>query len=118
MRRGEQVKQNSNQSRQQAFSLVELLTALVLMGIVAAYVIPRVGGQHETAKKNACWTQRGEIELQAQLWRRNHGAFPQAGLGDVGADTNYFAEGVPTCPVDGTSYTIDTASGRVVGHEH
>lgn len=118
MRRDEQVNRSLNQSRRHAFSLVELIAALVLMGIVAAYVIPRVGMQHETAKKNVCAMQRGEIELQSQLWQRNHGAYPQASLGDVGADTSYFPEGVPTCPVDGASYTIDTTSGRVVGHGH
>jgi len=101
-----------------AFSLVELMAAVVILAIVAAYVIPRVGDYITTANKNACWTNRGDVELQVKLWQRNYGAYPQANLGDIGADTNYFPEGLPTCPVDGTSYTIDTTTGLVVGHTH
>jgi type II secretory pathway pseudopilin PulG len=97
---------------------VELMAAVVILAIVAAYIIPRVGAYMATANQNACWTNQGDVELQVQLWRRNHGSYPQAGLGDIGSDPAYFPEGLPTCPVDGTAYTIDTTTGLVVGHEH
>jgi len=100
------------------FSLVELMAAAVILAIVAAYIIPRVGDYVATANKNACSTNRGDIELQVKLWHRNHGSYPLANLSDVGADPTYFPQGLPTCPVDGTSYTIDTTTGLVVGHSH
>jgi type II secretory pathway pseudopilin PulG len=101
-----------------ALSLMELMAAMVILAIVAAYVIPRVGGQTETAKRNACWVNQGEIELQVRLWRRANGTYPPADLSTIGADADYFPEGLPSCPVDDTAYTIDTTTGFVVGHTH
>ena len=101
-----------------AFSLLEVLAAITILAIVAAYVIPRLGDHHATAKRNACWTNRGEIELQVTLWRRSNGSYPAANLSDIGADSAYFPDGLPTCPVDGTAYTIDTTTGLVSGHTH
>ena len=100
------------------FSLLELMAVITILAIVAAYTIPRLGTNNVTAKRNACWTNQGEIELQVQLWRRNKGSYPAADLSNIGADTAYFPQGLPTCPADGTTYTIDTTTGLVVGHTH
>jgi len=101
-----------------AFSLAELLAVVVILGIVAAYVVPRLGAHQASAKGNACRANQGEIELQVKLWYRNHGAYPAANLSDIGGNTDYFPEGLPTCPVNGTAYTIDTTTGLVTGHTH
>jgi general secretion pathway protein G len=101
-----------------ALSLVEMMAAIVILAIVAAYIVPRLGSNNDTAKKNSCATNQGEIELQVQLWRRNNGAYPMANLSNIGGNTAYFPQGLPTCPVDGTTYTIDTTTGLVVGHGH
>jgi len=97
---------------------MELMAVIVILAIIAAFVIPRVGSYHTDAKRNACWANQGEIELQAKLWRRNQGSYPLANLSNIGADTTYFPEGLPTCPVDNTAYTIDTTTGLVSGHTH
>jgi prepilin-type N-terminal cleavage/methylation domain-containing protein len=109
---------NHRKHTRSAFSLAELMAAVVILAIVAAYIIPRVGAYNTTAKRNACWTNQGEIELQVKLWRRNNGSYPLANLSDIGANTAYFPQGLSTCPVDGTAYTIDTTTGLVVGHTH
>jgi prepilin-type N-terminal cleavage/methylation domain-containing protein len=101
-----------------AFSLPELMAAVVILAIVAAYILPRVGGYNDTARKNACWTNKAEIELQVRLWQRNNGSYPASNLSDIGANTSYFPQGLPTCPVDGTTYTINTTTGLVNGHTH
>ena len=100
------------------FTLTELMAVLALLGILAALVVPRVVGHVDNAKTTACETNQAEIELQAKLWRRNNGAYPSANLNDIAADTNYFPEGLPVCPVDGSAYTINTTDGRVIGHTH
>ena len=100
------------------FTIIELLAVLTILGVLAVALIPRATSHVDEAKREACFMHQGEIELQAQLWRRNQGSFPAASLSDIGADTAYFPEGLPTCPVDGSTYTIDTTTGYVTGHNH
>ncbi len=53
--------------------------------------------------------------LQVRLWKRSKSSYPAANLSDIAADVSYFPAGLPVCPVDGTSYTINTTTGRVIG---
>lgn len=100
------------------FSLWELMAVLVILGLLAAVMVPRLSGHQDSAKKSACYANKGDIELQAKLWRRNNGTYPLSNLSNIGADATYFPGGLPVCPVDGTAYTIDTTTGRVIGHTH
>ena len=99
------------------FSLTELLAAVVIIGIVGALIATRVSSKNLANKKAACEAIQGDIELQCELWKHNTGSWPATSLSDVAANASYFPTGVPTCPYDGTSYTI-TTSGIVVGHNH
>ena len=101
-----------------AFSLTELMAVVVILGVLAALIVPRVTGHNSTTKKASCYTNQGDIELQVKLWHRNQGSYPAANLNDIGANAAYFPSGVPVCPVDGSPYTINTTSGLVTGHTH
>jgi len=100
------------------FSLLEMMAVVTLLGILAAIIIPRVAEPSRQAKRSACQVIKSNIEIQAQLWRRNTGNWPAAVLSDVGADPDYFASGIPACPVDGSAYTFDSSTRRVSGHTH
>jgi len=100
------------------FSLMELLAALAVLGVLAMLVVPRVGNHHAASKKAACCAHQGDIELQVKLWKRANGTNPVANLSNIGASTTYFPSGVPVCPVDGSAYTINTTTGLVIGHTH
>ena len=97
---------------------MEIMAALVILGILAALIVPRLSAHQDKGKKSGCYANKGDIELQVKLWKRNKSTYPVANLSDIGADTAYFPGGLPTCPVDGTSYTINTTTGRVTGHTH
>lgn len=99
-------------------SLMELMAIVAILGAIMVLIVPRIGARTEDAKTHACDLNQGEIELQCQLWRRAIGSFPAADLSVIGADTSYFPAALPTCPVDGSAYTIDPTTGRVVGHGH
>lgn len=101
-----------------AFSLLELIVTLAILGILAAMALPRIWGASSEADKNACDVNQGDIEIQTQLWFRNKGVWPANDLSDMGADTGYFPEGLPVCPVDGGSYALDPGTHEVVGHDH
>ena len=101
-----------------AFSLMELMAVLAILGILAAVVVPRMSAHQDKGKKSACYANKADIELQVKLWKRDKSSYPVANLSDIGADTTYLPGGLPVCPVDGTAYTINTTTGRVVGHTH
>lgn len=110
---------NGNRTqRLAAYTLAELMAALAIIAVLAVMVIPRAVNHMTSGAAAACHANVGEIEIQAQLWRRNTGSWPAASLSDIEADLEYFPEGLPSCPVDGSTYTIDGATGRVVGHTH
>lgn len=99
-------------------SLVELLAVVAILGVLAVVAVARFSQADDEALKNACYVNCRDIETQAQLWRRDRGAWPDAGLKDIGADQGYFPAGLPVCPVDGTPYTLDSATHQVTGHTH
>src|SRR5690606_37924678 len=101
-----------------AFSLVKLLGVLAIVALLAAIVVPRLGDSNERSQIAACEAHKGNIEIQAELWLHETGAWPASDLAVIGADPNHFPEGLPVCPVDGAAYTIDPATGRVSGHSH
>src|SRR5262245_26742499 len=116
---------SANQSRQSqliskssAFSLTEMMAVLAILCILAAVIVPRLSAHQDKGKKSACYANKGDIELQVKLWKRNKSSLPAANLSDIGADTSYFPGGLPVCPVDGTAYTINTTTGRITGHTH
>jgi general secretion pathway protein G len=103
---------------QAGFTLTELMAVMAILGVLAILIVPRVSNHQVTSKRAACYACQGDIELQVKLWKRNNGTYPAANLNDIGVDTAYFPSGVPTCPVDGTTYTINTTTGLVTGHTH
>ncbi|MFT7642042.1 MAG: general secretion pathway protein G, partial [Pirellulaceae bacterium] len=76
--------------RKYGFSLLEMLAAVTILGIVALIIIPRMSGSTDNAKISTCHVNKGNIEVQCQLWFRNKGVWPKSDLSDIGADGDYF----------------------------
>jgi len=99
-----------------AFSLVELLAVVTILGVIAAVILPRVVGSAEVAKEKTCLHNRGEINIAVERYYLHMDSWPANDLSDIGADPDYFPDGLPTCPVSGAAYRIDGTTRRVVGH--
>jgi len=99
-----------------AFSLLELLAVVTILGIIAALIVPRVTSGTDTAKVKTCVHNRTEINITVEQYHLQTGNWPANDLSDIGANGNYFPEGVHTCPVTGVPYRIDPTTHRVVGH--
>jgi prepilin-type N-terminal cleavage/methylation domain-containing protein len=99
-----------------AFTLVELLVVVMILGALAMIAIPRMLSGATNAKINACKTNVDLINSQIELYYANEGAWPAA-LTDVTNDPNYFPEGAPTCPLE-TDYTYSATTHRVPDHAH
>jgi type II secretory pathway pseudopilin PulG len=97
---------------------LELLAVMVVLAILAVLALPRSAGNSLASRRSACYALKANVEVQAQLWFRHKAVWPAADLSDLAADPLYLPEGLPVCPVDGSAYTFDPATQRVVGHVH
>jgi general secretion pathway protein G len=103
--------------RRFAFSLVELMAVVAVVGIVAALILPRVIQNSDHAKEKTCRHNRAEINITVERYYLHTGNWPANDLSDIGADPEYFPDGVPICPRSGAAYRLDPATKRVVGHD-
>jgi len=80
--------------------------------------VPRILVSADSSKINACAQNRSVINTAVEQWYFNQGSWPLADLSDIAADTDYFPEGIPVCPVDASVYALDAGTHRVTGHAH
>jgi general secretion pathway protein G len=95
------------------FSLMELLAVVTILGIIAAIIVPRVAVSSDTAKQKVSAHNKATINAAVERWYVEKGAWPANNLSDIGADVNYFPDGIPVNPVDGSAYTLDATTHRV-----
>src|SRR5436190_22607838 len=88
-----------------AFSLMELLAVVTILGIISAIIVPRVSVSSDTAKIKVNAHNKATINSAVERWYLEKSAWPANNLSDISADTNYFPSGLPTNPVNGTAYT-------------
>ncbi len=91
-------------------TLIELLVVVIILGALVAIAIPRMSSSSTTAKQRACQTNQNTIDTQVELYYMNTNGWPT--LVALAADANYFPDGLPVCPSQGT-YTLDGTTHRV-----
>lgn len=106
--------------KRQAFTLVELMITVLILGVLTAIAIPRITVGAKTAKVNACKSNVDMINSQIELYYANTGSLPN-NLKKVTDDPNYFPDGEPICPVTGVEYLNNLLVDNRVdasGHNH
>jgi len=101
-------------SRNQGFSLLELIIVVTIIGIIATLVMPRISASKDMAEEKSCYHNRTDLNSAIERYGITNGNFPSA-LNDLNV-LDYFPEGIPTCPVTGNAYTINGTTNRVDGH--
>ncbi len=107
--------------RQKAFTLIELLLVVLILGVLATIVIPRVTQSAGDAKRAKCDTNAANLiralELRAA---ENDGDYPadqtEFDLEVLNNDT-YFPHGAPVCP-HASSYVYEATNKTVTVHAH
>jgi len=77
--------QNRRRRGSSAFTLVELLLVLVILGVLAAIVIPKFSGRTEQAKEQAAVTQLSTFRTALDSFEVDNGYYPKGknGLQDL-----------------------------------
>lgn len=65
----------------QGFTLIELLVVLVIIGILAGYVGPRIMGHPDDAKRTMAGAQIGGLETALESYRLDNGSYPSTEQG-------------------------------------
>jgi len=103
--------------KQSGFTLIEVMLVVILISILGAIVIPRFAVSTKKAKVQACEITRSIINKQVETYFFIEATWPIDSLTDIKTNVNYFPDGIPTCPVDLTSYVlVPTPYRRVSGH--
>jgi general secretion pathway protein G len=99
--------------RRRGFSLLELLAVVTILGIIAAIIVPRVTVSSSTAKAKVRDHHKATINAAVERYYVDNNSWPAADLSDIGANVNYFPDGVPANPIDGTAYSLNATTHRV-----
>ena len=62
--------------KRNAFSLMELMIVIVILGLLASFVMPNILGQSEKAKKGLVCTQMESIKNALRMFKVDNGTYP------------------------------------------
>ena len=102
-----------NTSRKSAFTLVEIMIVVAIIGLLAAIAIPNFIKAREASQKNACIANLKQIDGAKNTWALETKQLSTA-AGNAGAlfgPSNYIRD-TPTCPGPYGSYSINTVSEK------
>jgi prepilin-type N-terminal cleavage/methylation domain-containing protein len=101
-----------NSSRRSAFTLVEIMIVVAIIGLLAAIAIPNFIKAREVSQKGACIANLKQIEGAKSTWALENRQISTATMtdDDLFGPTVYIRE-KPVCPADG-SYDLGTVSEK------
>ena len=94
----------NNRMRRSAFTLIELLTVIAIIAILAAILFPVAGAVREQARQGSCMSNLHQVYVAAQVYRQDEGAFPPVLLGYAERGSNSGPTGCDKSLSLGTPY--------------
>jgi len=100
------------QASKRAFTLIELLIVIAIIGILSAISLGVVKGVKERAGINRAKAELAILSTALDAYKRQYGDYPQAGQ-SAGSDSATSAEGTTDANVEGTSISAGLASVKL-----
>src|ERR1700675_4258267 len=97
---------NKNKS---AFTLVEIMIVVAIIGLLAAIAIPNFVRARNTTQKNACINNLRQLDGAKQQWALENKQSDTASPSTADVQVNVKKNNYPTCPAGGT-YTLGAVS--------
>ena len=72
----DEVKGMLRERRHRGFTIIEIMVVVVIIGLLATLVIPRVIGRGDEAKRTAAQVQIKEVEQALDLYHLDNGFYP------------------------------------------
>ena len=67
---------SSNRPARRAFTLIEVLIVVVILGVLSAIVIPQFSNASESSRESALKQDLFRMRQQIELYKNHHGEFP------------------------------------------
>ena len=67
--------------RRSGFTLIEIMVVVVILGLLAALVVPRIGPQVAEAQRTTAQTQIRSLEDALEMYRLHNGVYPSTQQG-------------------------------------
>ena len=67
--------------RRSGFTLIEIMVVVVILGLLAALVVPNIGSRVSEAQRTAASTQIRSIEDALEMYRMHNGFYPSTQQG-------------------------------------
>jgi general secretion pathway protein G len=79
------IRQSAIGNRQLGFTLIEIMVVIVILGILATLIMPKILDRPEQAKRTAARLQIAHFKSALQLYKLDVGHYPSAGEGGLNA---------------------------------
>ena len=101
----------SFKSLRRAFTLVEIMIVVLIIGILLAIAIPNFIRARESSRAKACVSNLRQVDSAKEQWAMDYRMAAGSALTDMtylaGTGTNTYIKATPVCPSSGT-YTINS----------
>ena len=100
------------------FTLVEILIVVVILGILAAIVIPQFSSASQAAQASSLVTQLQSVRSQLELYQLQHNGTYPSNAGDGTAAGEFWDQLTNYTDIDGGIRAVVAATGRPCRRHH
>ena len=76
MNKTHKTQKPSNQNREAGFTLIELMVVVIILGLLAGFVAPKLMGRPEEARRTKAAIQISSFETALKLYKLDNGSYP------------------------------------------